>query len=306
MILYVSTRLLKLHRANFSTQMFDIPSKNVLGLERLLLEASRFDFRIRDPTILTMKVALHVCGQARSVYYSAWHICRDLHRTWAPLKQTRGTIAIASVELAVRLADGDMEAVSEDNINYNRFSTTREEVVETIIDALDLYTHHRGQTIVGPKHDLETFISIRITYNQEMAAKNLARFTRQPAGDGSAALPSNSMKPINGSSSTKNGTSTPISPAEKTLSTATHSARSSAPPSAGNRGQNGTLRFMLDARRAREEEAIVEKYYKDEEEEYEIEVPSSEARIEKDREDRERDRNDSRRDDRGRGLANRR
>lgn len=52
----------------------------------------------------------------------------------------------------------------------------------------------------------------------------------------------------------------------------------------GVRGQNGTVRFMLDAARARDERAEVEKYYKVEEEEYEVEVPNDKA------EDPDRDR----------------
>jgi CTD kinase subunit beta len=78
---------------------------------------------------MTMKMALHVCNQPKEIYYYAWYICRDLHRTWAPLKQTRNSIAIASTELAVRLCDGDLSTVTEDSINYERFSITRAEVM---------------------------------------------------------------------------------------------------------------------------------------------------------------------------------
>lgn len=52
----------------------------------------------------------------------------------------------------------------------------------------------------------------------------------------------------------------------------------------GGRGQNGTVRFMLDAARARDERTEVEKYYMVEEEEYEIEVPNERV------EDADRDR----------------
>lgn len=42
----------------------------------------------------------------------------------------------------------------------------------------------------------------------------------------------------------------------------------------GVRGQNGTVRFMLSAARAKDERAAVDKYHKVEEEEYEVEVPN--------------------------------
>lgn len=41
---------------------------------------------------------------------------------------------------------------------------------------------------------------------------------------------------------------------------------------AGERGRDGTVRFMLDAERARDEKNLVAEYFKVEEEEYEVEV----------------------------------
>ena len=70
-----------------------------------------------------------------------------------------------------------------------------------------------------------------------------------------------------------------------------------APASAiGIRGQNGTVRFMLDAERARNEAVAYERYHKIEEEEYEEEVEIDPPK-EPDRR-REPDRKDERRDER--------
>lgn len=40
----------------------------------------------------------------------------------------------------------------------------------------------------------------------------------------------------------------------------------------GERGRDGTVRFMLDGERARDEKNLVAEYFKVEEEEYEVEV----------------------------------
>ena len=58
----------------------------------------------------------------------------------------------------------------------------------------------------------------------------------------------------------------------------------------GIRGQNGTVRFMLDAKRARDERSAVERFWKVEEEEYEVEVPLESERDRNTDRYRERDR----------------
>jgi len=67
----------------------------------------------------------------------------DLYRTFAPLKQTTPTMAIACVELATRLCDADLSrVVGERGIKYRRWSTSRAEVMgkitpPTLTDASD-------------------------------------------------------------------------------------------------------------------------------------------------------------------------
>jgi CTD kinase subunit beta len=137
-------------------------------------------------------------------------------------------------------------------------------MAETLLDLLDLYTHHRTSTLVGPLYSLEKFINIRITLNQEASAANIPRYALYASEKSPHATNGTNSKPRNGVEPPS-----PLTPATP----GTISPGTAAPTSAiGIRGQNGTVRFMLDAARARNEKATVEKYHKTEEEEYEVEV----------------------------------
>jgi CTD kinase subunit beta len=157
---------------------------------------------------------------------------------------------------------------------------------ETLLDLLDLYTHQRSATSIGPLYSLETFINIRITLNTEASRLSLPRFTPYASektlstAATSPATPAalNGLKPRNGVETAPTTPATPgtISPAQPDAG---------AP---GARGQGGTVRFMLDAARARDERAQVDKYHRVEEEEYEVEVPNE--RFEEGEKERERER----------------
>jgi CTD kinase subunit beta len=141
--------------------------------------------------------------------------------------------------------------------------------IETLLDLLDLYTHHRTSTSVGPLYSLETFIDIRIRLNQEASAANLPRYALYASED------SNSPIPVNGTIPRLRNSIDPTSPI--TPATPGTNSPSQAPTSAiGVRGQSGTVRFMLDAARAQHERVEYDKYHKVEEEEYEVEVPNLE------------------------------
>ena len=75
-----------------------------------------------------------------------------------------------------------------------------------------------------------------------------------------------------GNHSLTNGThgspTSPVSPMTPATSLSAHT-----PTAVGARGQNGTVRFMLDAARARREEQDVDAYFKVQEEEHQVEVP---------------------------------
>ncbi|KAF2467301.1 cyclin-like protein [Lindgomyces ingoldianus] len=246
---------------------FENHSKTIIGLERLMLESAGFDFRNRYPQKLLVKLAKE-CGLERDqAGKTAFNMSLDLYRTFAPLKQTTSTMAIACVELAARLWEMDLTSiVGHKGINLEKWGTSRAEVMETLLDLLDLYTHHRPSTSIGPLYALETFINIRITLNQEAKSANLPRYTGTSSSPKSPlANATNGTRPRNGIAPTS--PPTPLTPG--TISPGQPTAPTSA---IGVRGQSGTVRFMLDAARAKNERIEVEKYHKVEVEEYEVEV----------------------------------
>lgn len=142
-------------------------------------------------------------------------------------------------------------------------------ITETLLDLLELYTHHRAATTIGQLRPLETFINIRITLNQESAASDLPRFTEWSNTPKRSPIATNGFKVRNGIAPTS-----PVTP----MTPGTTSPGQGPTSAIGIRGQNGTVRFMLDAARAREEKGTVENFYKVEQEEYEVEVPATPER----------------------------
>ncbi|CAK3977426.1 CTD kinase subunit beta [Lecanosticta acicola] len=256
--------------------IFEAPSRVVIGLERLVLESGGFDFRSRSPhhTLVKISKSLPKSDDLRSVSQLAWTILTDIHRTFAVLKQTSSTLALASLELAAHFiattSPNNACTVRDDlqALDLNTWHTTREEVMETLLDALDLYTHHTSSTILGTKYSLDDLLRIRLALNKECTESSLPRYT--------VIQPPPSPDNANGTSNTlrvANGHPTPVSPPQP----------GTQPPQQSNgTGLNlptpeggGTLRFMLNPQRATEERAEVNRYYTEEWEEYEeeIEVP---------------------------------
>ncbi|KAH0538798.1 hypothetical protein FGG08_004630 [Glutinoglossum americanum] len=244
---------------------FESHSKAIIGLERLMLEASGFDFRNRYPQKVLIKLAKLYNFEKETVAKTAYNMCCDLYRTFAPLKQTTPTMACACLELSTRLCGTQLENLQgEDGFDYERWSTSREEVMETLLDLLDLYTHHRVSTIVGQNYSLDTFIAIRITLNQEASANNYPRYTewveeKKLHSNGTKASPAtpdrDSVGENRDGSSRRRRQSPPMRPTSAT----------DARGRPGERGRDGTVRFMLDPERARREKVAVADYFKAEE-----------------------------------------
>ncbi|MCJ1288325.1 RNA polymerase II C-terminal domain kinase beta subunit [Xylographa opegraphella] len=250
--------------------MFDNPSKAIVGLERLMLEASGFDYRSRYPQKLLLKLAKYYHLDRDTVGKTAYNMSVDLYRTFAPLKQTTSTMAIACVDLAARLHERNVQEL-EAGKGFKKWLTSRAEVMETLLDLLDLYTHHRTLTTVGQEYPIETYIAIRITLNQEASANDYPRYTNSVMKRSLT----NATKVANGTKDTRSAKS-PLSPQDTPLSDGKSSVTLSPEAAAGARVRaglkEGTVRFMLDLERAREEKKIVAEYFKVEEEEYEVEV----------------------------------
>lgn len=262
--------------------VFEAPSRVVIGLERLMLESSGFDFRSKYPHKLLAKIAksLPDGDERKKVAEIGWTVATDLHRTLAPLKQTTSTMALACLELAANMqaaSNGTGECEVKQHIREidpAKWSTTREEIMETLLDLLDLYTHHTAATILGTKYSLDDFLRIRLTLNKECAEKNIPRFTTAPER-----TQSTSLQPAGATAQVANGHPTPVSPPQQQQqSGGAANANTGAPtilpfPPVPEGG--GTLRFMLNPQMASDEKAEVKKYYVEEWEDYEeeIEVP---------------------------------
>lgn len=259
--------------ADITSETFEGPSKIVIGLERLMLECSGFDFRSRYPFKHLIKLAKEAEIE-KDVAKVAYNVMLDLYRTFGPLKQTCAAMSFACIELATLILDKQHEAIRGDSSpSYRKWFTTRSEIMETLLDLLDLYTHFQKSSIVGPSHNIEKFINIRIKLNQEMEEEALlSRYTEYHE-----APKTNGFKP---SIKTPKTPITPASPSETRVngkdgaSPATLSPRSSGSSrrGIGARGQEGTVRFMLDAEQAKQEKETVDQYFKVEYEEYEVEV----------------------------------
>lgn len=256
--------------------MFEAPSRAVIGLERLVLEAGAFDFRSKYPHELMVKIAKTLPAdddqEAGKVADLGWSVLTDLHRTLVPVKQTSATMAVASLELGAHLhaaASNDTSVVRDSfrDFDFEKHSTSREEVMETILDALDLYTHHTLHTILGSKYSLDDFLRIRLAFNKECSENNIPRFTTAtPRDQGEQDSTGNTLR-------IQNGHPTPVSPPQPGSQTQTQHVNTNGAQAPAEGGE--TLRFMLNPQLAADEKTEVQKYFVEEWEEYEeeIEVP---------------------------------
>ena len=145
-------------------------SKVIIGLERRILETIGFDFRTRYPQKILAKLCKHLLGRGytRDFFAVAYDMSIDLYKTFAPLKQTSHTMALALVELTALVAESPAGVEAVRAVDPALFFTDRVSVVETMLDLLDLYTQHQKSTKVGPQFDLQRFIDVKIAINAEV------------------------------------------------------------------------------------------------------------------------------------------
>lgn len=259
------------------SQLFEVHSRSIIGLERLMLEASSFDFRGRHPQQLTIKLAKYYDFTSTSaVSKTAFQVSLDLYRTFAPLKQTTAAMAFASLELAGRLHDEHIQAV-ESGADYDKWNIGRAEVMgkhslphtamipitntntETLLDLLELYTHYQKLTVVGPDFSVDAFLNVRIPLNDELDEKRLPRYTtyvdRRPESG------QNGPAKSNGVDSKQSDKVSPkdVSPNDRD-SKIVNGNGNGIKPRVGERGRDGTVRFMLNPDREQEEKTIVDGY----------------------------------------------
>ncbi|KAG8626951.1 hypothetical protein KVT40_005896 [Elsinoe batatas] len=267
--------------------IFEEPSKRLVGLERLMLESSGFDFRNRNPQEWVIKFTRLGGLDRETVGKTAYKACLDLYRTFAPIKQTSSTMGLACVELAARLFNAPLDTltskIGDETALKEKWGTSRAELMETMLDLLELYTHHRNLTTVGPDHTFDTFINVRIELNKEATSADLPRFTEwnDDSPDETAKANGNGT---NGTKATPTSPATPLNaPSTVQQSPAQPDSAPTASPSIGGpvrsrqvEQRNGTVRYMLDEQRAHDEKDTVASYFKEEWEEYEevIERPA--------------------------------
>ncbi|KAI4866849.1 cyclin-like protein [Hypoxylon rubiginosum] len=251
------------HQTTQDDKIFDAPSKVIIGLERYIVEAINFDFRVRYPQKVLAKIIKKVLGHnsiVPSFFAVAFKMSIDIYKTYAPLKHSSATCAFVIVQLTSLLTNTAVDKFQAlDPLDWH---TDEQSVTEVMLDLLDLYTQHGKATKVGPKFDLQVFIDTQITVNRHMDRGSLSRYMRQCRDCDT--IPS-ALTPSTGSPNTP-------------------SAPGSSAVKRGTKGvEGGTTRFVFDADQAASEKQAYNDYTKDswEEWEEEIEEPVSEPREER-------------------------
>ena len=136
--------------------------------------------------------------------------------------------------------------------------------IETLLDLLDLYTNYQKHTTIGAEFPLEAFLEIQIPLNEELNSKRIPRYTEHINPNtmnsradtaGYAVAATNGVTP--GPSGLHNGRpkASPTSPATP-ITPGTPGIRQKA----GERGKEGTVRFMLNPDQERDEKKTVKLY----------------------------------------------
>lgn len=95
-----------------------------------MLESAGFDFRNRYPQKLMVKLMRALKFDQNNEAKTAWNLSIDMYRTFAPLKQTTPTMAIACLELAIRLHEMDLRRVVDAGVvRYSKWNTSRAEIM---------------------------------------------------------------------------------------------------------------------------------------------------------------------------------
>jgi hypothetical protein len=175
---------------------------------------------------------------------------------------------------------------------------------ETLLDLLELYTHYRTNTTVGPEFAVDTFLNVRIKLNEEVEFKHLPRFTEwkepkkaKPVANGTGRL-SNGSRPSPKDVSPREV----VTPVQPPTPTSTAPSATSAPANGtpragriGERGRDGTVRFMLNPDREQEEKNVVAEYSRPADEEVEPEEQREELEPQRNHHEQRRNEHDAQR-----------
>lgn len=234
--------------------MFEQPSKIIIGLERFILETIGFDFRTRYVQKYLVKAIKTMFGQGASKQFFAttYEMTVDLHKTFAPIKQTTWTMALAVIELTALMTDTGVDEVRK--VDPVKWYTTRADVVETMLDLLDLYTQNSKSTKLGASFDIKKFIDVKIDINNEVdSSRKLKRFPFWCERCSTQGPPSGFVPDI-----TPCFTQPVVNPGSAASPTA--QANNGGPVKRASRSAEGTMRFIFDMDQANDEKAAVDSY----------------------------------------------
>ncbi|KAI1760084.1 cyclin-like protein [Hypoxylon sp. FL1150] len=240
------------HQTTQDDKIFDAPSKVIIGLERYIVEAINFDFRVRYPQKVLAKIIKKVLGRdaiVSSFFVTAFKMSIDIYKTFAPLKHSSATCAIVIAQLTSSITGTAVEEFQAlDPLDWR---TDEQSVTEVMLDLLDLYTQHGKATKIGPMFDLQAFIDTQISVNRQVDRSSLSRYTKQ----------------------CRDCDTVPSVLTPSTDSPNTPSASGTSTVKRGPKGQDGgTTRFVFDAEQAASEQQAYDEYTKDSWEEWEEEV----------------------------------
>ncbi|CAK7229518.1 RNA polymerase II C-terminal domain kinase beta subunit [Sporothrix bragantina] len=256
-------------------KVFDRQSNVIIGLDRLILQTVGFDFRTRHPQKVLVKLirSLIPSDDARDFLAVAYPMSIDMYKTFAPIKQTSFTMAIAIIELTARIRGTHIDRVryltttAGGSGSSSDYHSSRACIVETLLDLLDLYTQFAKSTQVGARFPLDAFVNIKIQINQEVAddpgLHRTASYCETCAPDEGDA-PGGSILPTPGSAT---------SPATTGSLPGTSNVVGPVIQSKLNPMKNGeTMRFLFDVNTLRQEREEMAEYFKEEYTEETIEV----------------------------------
>lgn len=146
----------------------------MIGMERMLIETLAFNLSARYPLGMMVKLIKKFLTReewSTDFYPVAWDMAFDIYKTFAPLKKTTGTVALALLELTSRLTGLSQDKILA--INCEDHQVSRTQMLEVMSDLLDLYTQSHKHTRLGALFPLDKFIDIKITINKEIEDRGI-------------------------------------------------------------------------------------------------------------------------------------
>jgi CTD kinase subunit beta len=198
-----------------------------------------------------VKVCKDILGtsdEVKEFFQLAWDMSIDMYKTFVPLKQTAFAMCLTCVELTALITGKYVDEVRA--VDPERFHVTRNSIMESLLDLLELYTQHHKSTKLGARFELEKWVELKIRVNEELESDPTLKRYEFWCDECEK-------------ETEKQGTNGYMPPA--TMSSVSSIRLST-------RQSDTTVRFIFNPDQARAESNTVAEYFKDDYEEYEEEV----------------------------------